>query len=215
MAIRNMVTSYEYAPGEKINILQTATALNMSSTPIREALSRLAHDNFIENRVQKGFYMKPPNAAELREVLELIHMFSHFIFRQIVSVNNLESLSYAITQTFGISSPTETARALEPLGRTITELASCPNAERQYEQLLVRTKILRFVEFSDPDRHAALKQIAFDVAGHAREGREAACLRGVDAYYAHRLGWFDKVIETTALTIQHMHDTPKQEICRD
>lgn len=49
------ITEVHYIPGEKINAKKISEDLNISRTPVRAALNRLANENFVERFGEKGF----------------------------------------------------------------------------------------------------------------------------------------------------------------
>ena len=55
LLIRKMIFNYEILPGAKVNIDALAKKLDVSQTPVREALSRLESDGLIVKEPLKGF----------------------------------------------------------------------------------------------------------------------------------------------------------------
>ena len=76
--IRKLIMEEELKPGELLSENQLADYLNMSRTPIREAIRRLQAEGILESRKGLGTFMKPltlkdmKNIYEVREALELI-----------------------------------------------------------------------------------------------------------------------------------------------
>jgi len=61
-------------PDDKINEQQISDALNISRTPIREALIQLASDGFLENIPRRGFRVKFIDVKKAQELYEIIGM---------------------------------------------------------------------------------------------------------------------------------------------
>ena len=57
--IKVMIFSHEIAPGQRVNIDALALRLEVSQTPIREALARLESEGLIEKEPLKGFSATP------------------------------------------------------------------------------------------------------------------------------------------------------------
>ena len=57
---------------EKINENQICSELNISRTPVREALIQLAAEDVIENRARKGFVVKKMDGEDNAELYEII-----------------------------------------------------------------------------------------------------------------------------------------------
>jgi DNA-binding GntR family transcriptional regulator len=75
--IRNKILNYRLLPGNRISDTEIAEAMNISRSPVRQALFRLAEHGLIESRHNRGFIVKVFSAKEiedlhvLREALEL------------------------------------------------------------------------------------------------------------------------------------------------
>lgn len=67
--IRGMITDLRFRPGEKINEVELSLALDVSRTPIREALNRLVSEDLVTVRKNYGFYCR--NLSK-EDVLSLI-----------------------------------------------------------------------------------------------------------------------------------------------
>jgi DNA-binding GntR family transcriptional regulator len=70
LLIRKMIFNYEILPGAKVNIDALAKQLEVSQTPVREALSRLESDGLIVKEPLKGF-----RATDLLTIQELDNLF--------------------------------------------------------------------------------------------------------------------------------------------
>ncbi len=59
-------------PGSRVRDSDLASQLGVSRTPIREALLHLARDGVLETAMGRGFRVRPIDAAELREVGDIL-----------------------------------------------------------------------------------------------------------------------------------------------
>ena len=66
--IRHMIVSGEMKAGERINEVHLASALDVSRTPLREALSRLASEKLIVSIPRRGFFVHEPEPAEVEQL---------------------------------------------------------------------------------------------------------------------------------------------------
>lgn len=57
--------------GDRLNITEFATTLNLSATPIREAMSRLAGERLLEDRAGQGYFVPRLGPVELSELYTL------------------------------------------------------------------------------------------------------------------------------------------------
>lgn len=75
--IKQMIFQQKLAPGQKLIYKDLGITLNMSRTPIINALNRLEQEGFVASENFRGFYVKPIDIEEtweafgLREALEI------------------------------------------------------------------------------------------------------------------------------------------------
>lgn len=70
-AVRSMITEGRIRPGQRINEVHLAREFDISRTPLREALSRLESEGFLEVRPRYGFFVRRLTASELSELYEV------------------------------------------------------------------------------------------------------------------------------------------------
>jgi DNA-binding GntR family transcriptional regulator len=61
----------ELKPGQKLVVQDLVNMLNISPTPIRQALNRLVADSLVENAPGKGFYFKEITNMDINEYFEM------------------------------------------------------------------------------------------------------------------------------------------------
>ncbi|AEG92518.1 GntR family transcriptional regulator [Ramlibacter tataouinensis] len=67
--LREMAISYQLKPGEKLSEIELAQRLGVSRTPVREALTRLVNDGFLQPS-SRGFIRRPLDVQETLELYE-------------------------------------------------------------------------------------------------------------------------------------------------
>jgi DNA-binding GntR family transcriptional regulator len=76
--LRNLIIEGKLRPGEFLNEIELSKNMGVSRTPLREALGKLEHDNFITVFPGKGSFVKQITARDinnlytLREILECL-----------------------------------------------------------------------------------------------------------------------------------------------
>jgi DNA-binding GntR family transcriptional regulator len=70
-AIRELVIDFQLKPEERINEVQLAQSLNLSRTPVREALNRLASEGFLVFAPNRGFFFRALDIDGLMRIFEL------------------------------------------------------------------------------------------------------------------------------------------------
>lgn len=70
-SIKESIITYEYPPGERLNIEVLAESLRVSTTPVRECLNRLVAEDLIILVPRMGFFMKSLIESSFRDLYEL------------------------------------------------------------------------------------------------------------------------------------------------
>jgi DNA-binding GntR family transcriptional regulator len=69
--LRQRILDTTLTPGERINEVELADELEVSRTPVREALATLAAEGLVENRPRRGFFVRELQADENAEVYSI------------------------------------------------------------------------------------------------------------------------------------------------
>jgi len=69
--LRSDLRSGAFAPGQALTIVELARDLNLSPTPVREALSRLAGEGLVEDRRGRGYFSWRMDTLDLIELFDL------------------------------------------------------------------------------------------------------------------------------------------------
>jgi DNA-binding GntR family transcriptional regulator len=69
--IKEWIVRYHLKPGARLHVSDLAHALNMSQTPVREALSMLEKEHLIEREPQKGFRVGALNIHGVEDLYDL------------------------------------------------------------------------------------------------------------------------------------------------
>lgn len=57
-AIKENICGGRYEPGQRLNEVELARSLNVSRSPVREALRRLAADGLVEEKPNRGVFVR-------------------------------------------------------------------------------------------------------------------------------------------------------------
>ena len=69
--LRRMLYNKELVPGQKIAYRELAERLQMSPTPIIQALKWLELQGFVRHEANRGYFMAPFSETEIEEIYEL------------------------------------------------------------------------------------------------------------------------------------------------
>ena len=67
-ALKSKILGFEYIPGDSLTEIRIAKELNISRTPIREALRRLEHEHLVQIIPHKGAIVTGISEEDIREV---------------------------------------------------------------------------------------------------------------------------------------------------
>lgn len=62
-----------YKPGERLNYESISSELNISTTPLRDALKQLAREGFVVIKPRSGTYVNKPSIQDINDIYEVRH----------------------------------------------------------------------------------------------------------------------------------------------
>jgi len=71
LEIKEWIIHYKLKPGVQLRIDELSTALGMSQTPVREALSKLEHEHLADRHPQKGFVVRALKLKDVSDIYDL------------------------------------------------------------------------------------------------------------------------------------------------
>jgi DNA-binding GntR family transcriptional regulator len=179
--------------GTRVDELAIAEELEVSRTPVREALSQLAYEGILEMRVGKGFRVAPLDPKDISESYAVIVALEQFALSSIPSSDHpqlaerLEEAAVAMERV--ADSPSEAQQAddawhellMEAAGnrRLVQVVARLKQAVRraEYQMMLSRKSVLRSVNqhlaIADALRHGDVARAADTLDHNWRDGLSA------------------------------------------
>ncbi len=70
-AIREAILDLKLKPGQPLSEIELATQLNMSRTPVREAIRQLENEELVEIIPRKGSFVKVLSGEEIKQIYEI------------------------------------------------------------------------------------------------------------------------------------------------
>ena len=86
--IKNDITSRVFQPGEKLNIKELARKYQVSDTPVKQALQKLADEKFVTNTPNKGMRVRTLTPHELNDIFDLRLMMDSFFAKNVIATLN-------------------------------------------------------------------------------------------------------------------------------
>lgn len=162
--LRTRICRGDLSPGSRINEVHVAGALGVSRTPLREALTRLAGEAFVEARPKLGFYVRSLSATEAAELYAIRARLDPWALSlaglpDAAAIAELEAINGELARATRADAAIERDDAWH-----LRLLAACPNTVLLglIRQMMWRTRRYEYAYFSDAANRATA------VAEHAR-----------------------------------------------
>ena len=91
--ILSAILQGDVVPGERIVQESVAREINVSRTPVREALLRLEHEGIIEGSNRRGFSIRRFTEAEVRELYMAREAVEGYCARRVAALNQADQLT--------------------------------------------------------------------------------------------------------------------------
>lgn len=159
--VKQAIFDFELIPGDRFSESAIAERLGMSRTPVRDALSRLQREGYLEVQMRSGWSVKPID----------FELFEHlYDLRLVLETTAVQRLCDKV-RTEGVPDPLEELKAfwLVPAGQRLSDGDQVARMDEQFHQTLVlaagnpemarvhrevseRIRIIRRLDFSMADR---------------------------------------------------------------
>lgn len=96
--LRSMISSGELEYDQVYSETKLAKQLNISRTPVRDALNRLARERYIDIIPNRGFKLHLPNAADIREVYHIRFMIETYCAAYIIANRHTQAAQAIIAK---------------------------------------------------------------------------------------------------------------------
>lgn len=194
--LRTALIAHEFKPGEHLMIAELADRYGVSSTPVREALSRLREERLVAFAQGKGYSCPPPDLKELRDLYQTLGALLAFAATAAVgnpAVNDLKRIATALEANDNIIEPTEVEAAagvrteiVEGSLRQIIHLAGNQVLSRVIENAIARTHAVRLIDMETPDNFQSFVRLIGDLSNATDRGDREAVMDIVTTVFDRR-----------------------------
>jgi DNA-binding GntR family transcriptional regulator len=179
--VRARIVSGELPAGQRINEVHLARALEVSRTPLREALTRLTGEAFVEARPRLGFYVRPLSTGEVVQLYPIRGRLDPWALRLsgIPPQATLAELAAKNDQIAAAAGDPPRVVELDDQWH-VRLLAGCPNQVllELIRQMMWRTRRYEHLYFRDPAHVAgAVRTHAAILRALRRGDLDAACTK--------------------------------------
>ena len=86
--IKDDISAKVFQPGEKLNIKELARKYDVSDTPVKQALRRLADEKIVVNTPNKGMHVQALTPHDMTDIFDMRLMMDLFFAKNIVTTLN-------------------------------------------------------------------------------------------------------------------------------
>ena len=92
--LKSEIVRLRLAPGETLIVQQLAEKMNISRTPVKEALTMLAKDHFVERTSGNKFRVTDISISSIIDLFELRKLFECFAIRETINSCTAEDIAF-------------------------------------------------------------------------------------------------------------------------
>jgi len=157
-AVRNFIVSHEVPPGAKIDEEALANDLGVSKTPVREALSKLAHESIVQIIPNRGSYKVKLSTEDLLEIMIIRETLEGLCVRLAAkhvnykTINKLKSILDDFEKNYLESDISRYPEALQKFHTIIYSMSKSPRLIRIIQSIYDLTRLFRLQYFNNPER---------------------------------------------------------------
>lgn len=151
--VKEMAARFDFKPDERINESELSVRLNVSRTPLREALNRLASEGFLTYRSGQGFFCRSLNPLEIRNLYEARAAIEAEAVRLATTrasdldLQELESFIRGARTTYRPgTSPVELVRQDQDFHLRLAQLSGNAELSRLLENINARIHYIRLID---------------------------------------------------------------------
>lgn len=212
--LRTLIVEGGIAPGEKLNERELAERLQVSRTPLREALKLLTAEGLVEHLPNRGAIAVQLSASDVTHAFELMAaleaLSGELACARITDaeIAELQALNYEMRAHHARRDLSAYYRVNAQIHRGINRAARNPVLSEVYERLNARLQALRFRSNFDTDKwDAAVRE--HDAMIEALAARDGGRLRRIlhehmqhkrDVVLAHLAGTAQQALAASAAT---------------
>jgi DNA-binding GntR family transcriptional regulator len=159
--IKDDIFEFRMPPGQRYSEQVLATALGVSRTPLRFALHVLANEGYL-NRIEghSSWQVKPLDLDYYEDLYDFRLSIELLAIRRLCKMNVMDKLLelgafWRVPKKQRVADGKEVAREDEGFHRTLVMLAGNREMLRTFDGLTERIRIIRRLDFINPDRIAA------------------------------------------------------------
>jgi len=161
--LKQDIFDFRLLPGDRFTEGEVAESLNVSRTPVREALQRLEKEGYVRVHFRSGWSVRDLDFKQFDDLYDLRVVLESAAVRQLCDraerppLDALKSI-WLVSAEERSTDGTRVAQLDEQFHSTLVQAAGNPELLRCHREVTERIRILRRLDFTEPDRVAATYQ---------------------------------------------------------
>ncbi|MBL8383559.1 MAG: GntR family transcriptional regulator [Burkholderiales bacterium] len=161
--IKAEIFGFLLLPGDRFTEAEVAARMQVSRTPVREALYRLAAEGYLEVMFRSGWRVRPIDFALLEELYDLRVVLELAAVRRLCDMPERAALDalkagWLVPPDERLTGALEVARLDEAFHATLVDAAGNGEMARVHREVTGRIRIVRRLDFTKPRRIEATYQ---------------------------------------------------------
>jgi DNA-binding GntR family transcriptional regulator len=160
-AIKRRIFDFELMPGDRLSESELAEQIDVSRTPLRQALQRLQHEGLVEAIPKVGWLIPPLDFDTFDELYDFRVLIECYAVRALCnSAREREVLQplariWKVPATERLTDPIEVGALDEAFHLHLVRSIGNRQMLRSYREITQRMRIIRRLDFYKPDRVSA------------------------------------------------------------
>ena len=165
LQVKQDIFDFRLLPGDRFSEGQVAARLNVSRTPVREGLQRLQKEGYLKVHFRAGWSVRELDFKQFDDLYDLRIILEVAAVRELCDRDRAEraplehlKVTWLVGVDERLADRDEVARLDEDFHSSLVAAAGNPEVVRCHRDVTERIRILRRLDFTEPERIAATYQ---------------------------------------------------------
>lgn len=172
--VKEDIFNFRYLPGDKFSEGDIATRMNVSRTPVRQALFWLQQEGYIEVQFKSGWQVRAFDFKFFENLYELRILLETGAIQKLAETNTIHKLDalreiWCVPESAYLSDPTQVCSIDEGFHHAIVEATGNEEMLRVHQTVTEKIRIIRRLDYTKAPRidatyqeHAAILETIFN-----------------------------------------------------
>ena len=193
--LKEGIFSKQFSPGERLRLAEIEKQMNVSRTPLKDALNRLAVEGLVEIKPSRGTFVSDPSPAEIAEMFDVrrvLEVYAVELLAERMTQSQLQRLRDRVKELRSLTGVEDWSQIYQEyvaldheLHRLLMEFAGNKPLKELWEQVNMHVQMAR-VGYGEAERELNLTQEEHEELLGAFEARDAAALQQVMSHHLER-----------------------------